>query len=180
MNSKISKDDINEDEDDDIQIIGYVEPNECVSLKTIPPKKNENIYNQNQSQFFQINDNNSFNYDDFISQISNNKPIQENFNNIDSLISMREISENYKSTSEDQSTTNEIVQKINLENYQIIYNLYRLNFIKKDNNEEACMICLENYNPKAQINCGHFFHSQCLANIFLENKRICPLCKKDI
>jgi len=49
---------------------------------------------------------------------------------------------------------------------------------------KECVICIEMYKEDdeiAELNCDerHYFHAKCI-EIWLKNKLICPLCKKDV
>ena len=51
-----------------------------------------------------------------------------------------------------------------------------------DEEHKICSICLEEYKNNdviKKLSCNHFFHSECL-KIWLSNRAICPICRKDL
>ncbi len=53
---------------------------------------------------------------------------------------------------------------------------------KKDDINEKCIICLENYTQKCykrNLPCNHYFHKKCIDKWILKCKPTCPLCLKD-
>ena len=52
-------------------------------------------------------------------------------------------------------------------------------YINKEEKDEECPICLENYGKNKKLiklNCGHIIHSECW-NQWKKHKSSCPLCR---
>lgn len=52
-----------------------------------------------------------------------------------------------------------------------------------ENTEDACQICLENFNENKIVTktpCDHIFHKKCIKKWFCDTNIKCPLCRKDI
>merc|ERR1712138_235968 len=53
---------------------------------------------------------------------------------------------------------------------------------KKADNDEGCVICMNNYHPQnivTELPCNHYFHQHCI-NIWLENHNTCPMCRGEV
>lgn len=53
---------------------------------------------------------------------------------------------------------------------------------EKDNENDNCSICLENFKKKDKIitlDCGHYYHDECITN-WLKKDETCPLCRENL
>jgi hypothetical protein len=51
------------------------------------------------------------------------------------------------------------------------------------NIDEPCNICMETYTPGQylkKLDCGHFFHKDCVKQWLCNEKTTCPICRKDV
>ena len=64
----------------------------------------------------------------------------------------------------------------------IIYSIKSSNINNNENNNEQCIICLEDisFNTKHFLHCGHKFHCNCIINWINEGKTECPICRQNI
>lgn len=56
---------------------------------------------------------------------------------------------------------------------------YRIKIVPKESRNTECCICLQNQGVYAKtLDCGHFFHVNCIDNWISEgHENICPLCR---
>ncbi|CAO3691543.1 unnamed protein product [Rhizopus stolonifer] len=56
-------------------------------------------------------------------------------------------------------------------------------FSEKEHDEEGCAICLEEYQKGTELRllpCNHQFHTSCVDAWLITQKKLCPICKRDI
>lgn len=114
--------------------------------------------------------NENLNIDDIFGDNASEQLIQ-NPDQYEETLSVIEVSETQGETEAESFVSEDIADS------QFFQSLYSLNIVQ---NDENCMICLENTNEKLELNCGHFFHFDCLINFRLANHSSCPLCRRYI
>ena len=62
-------------------------------------------------------------------------------------------------------------------------NLERYNYIKKDDNIDECLICLEQFiedDTIVKVKCNHCFHNGCIEKWLCNESNKCPVCRIEI
>ena len=60
--------------------------------------------------------------------------------------------------------------------------LKRVMFRGSGEQAPECAICLEEYEDgdmQLHLDCGHYYHDDCMSNWFSDSGRACPLCRKE-
>ena len=104
----------------------------------------------------------------------------------DKLIEYHKINKNkYTNKLKTLDNTNQAYHmlKISYEN-QISESNFLLNILNKINsneiiNDDSCVICMDEITNPTLTACGHLYCYDCI-KICLNNKKICPMCKKDL
>ena len=47
------------------------------------------------------------------------------------------------------------------------------------NKSTNCTFCLNEYEDREKLKCGHLFHNECLDS-WLDNEKVCPVCKEEV